>query len=516
MAKAQSSTKKGLKNSIYSFLGVLTTMALGILIPRVVLVNYGSETNGLTNSINQVVAYLSLLEAGIATTAMQALYAPMALKDKDQINSVMASYNKSYRQIGTIYFVILLLLSAVYPFFIFRTTQSFSYIEVFLCVFFSGFGNVIIFFFHGKYRTLINADGKGYLLSNVQSITTVLISLSKIFLMSLGLNIVFIIVNTFAFNLIQAVYIWHLIRKDYRWVNLKVEPSKEALSKKNYVFIHQLAWMIFQNTDLVLITVFTDLKVASIYAIYKLVVNSLQGILNIPLDAFNFALGQEFNLSLKKYTKKIDCIELYYSTLIFSMFSVAYCLYDDFIFMYTSGVKDTVYQDAFLPLLFVVVELLIFARKPMSNTITFAGKFKETLAPTIIEAVINLVVSIVGCYYLGIYGVLIGTVVALTYRLIDIIVYTNKKVLRRRAKKTILIYVINFLLFSLVVMFDKIIPINARSIPRFLCFGVVLSVLFFATYFVVNSVAFKAERKLMVDVAKKVFRKLKKRKATEK
>ena len=66
--------KKGLGNIVTGLFNQLVTIALGILIPRLILTSLGSEANGLLSSVNQVLAYLALLEAGIGTASMQALY----------------------------------------------------------------------------------------------------------------------------------------------------------------------------------------------------------------------------------------------------------------------------------------------------------------------------------------------------------------------------------------------------------------------------------------------------------
>ena len=66
--------KKSSYNLIFGFLGQFVTIAFGILLPRLVLVEYGSEVNGLLNSVTQIFAYFALLEAGIGGVTLQSLY----------------------------------------------------------------------------------------------------------------------------------------------------------------------------------------------------------------------------------------------------------------------------------------------------------------------------------------------------------------------------------------------------------------------------------------------------------
>ena len=54
----------------------------------------------------------------------------------------------------------------------------------------SSSGNVVLFYFQAKYQYLLQADGKGYIFTNLTAISTVLTSLSKIVLIRRGANIV--------------------------------------------------------------------------------------------------------------------------------------------------------------------------------------------------------------------------------------------------------------------------------------------------------------------------------------
>ena len=87
--------KRVLKNLIVSFGSKLITIALGFIVPRIVLVNYGSDVNGIINSITQIFSYMSLLEAGIALATRDMLYQPIVEKNRDGV-SYVASVSKNY------------------------------------------------------------------------------------------------------------------------------------------------------------------------------------------------------------------------------------------------------------------------------------------------------------------------------------------------------------------------------------------------------------------------------------
>ena len=76
--------KKVIFNVIVSLLTQIITLGLGFLVPRIILLNWGSEYNGFVNSVNNIMKYMTLLEAGISTATVQAFYKSIGHKDDYQ------------------------------------------------------------------------------------------------------------------------------------------------------------------------------------------------------------------------------------------------------------------------------------------------------------------------------------------------------------------------------------------------------------------------------------------------
>ena len=140
--------RKGFNNIITSILSQGISLALGVIIPRLVLVNLGSEANGLLSSIGEVLVYVALLEAGVGAASSQALYGPIGRKDHDAINGILAATDRFYKRTGRMYLAIVLMLTFVFPLTI-ETTLSRS--TVMWVMLLSGLPGVIRYFFQGKY-----------------------------------------------------------------------------------------------------------------------------------------------------------------------------------------------------------------------------------------------------------------------------------------------------------------------------------------------------------------------------
>jgi len=200
--------------------------------------------------------------------------------------------------------------------------------------------------------------------------------------------------------------------------------------------MHQASQLVFQNTDTLILTIFCGLKVVSVYAAYKVVVSAIGTLTYNISESFLFILGQEFAKNRKKYMQDIDLFDALYTMVNFILLGTAYVLYLPFIELYTRGVTDIVYVDPWLPILFVGIEILSGCRRAMQNTIHVAGRFRDTVRQTVAETAINLIVSLVLVGFFGIYGVLIGTIIALLYRSNEIIWYGNRKILGRNPWKS--------------------------------------------------------------------------------
>lgn len=439
-----SNRRKSIKNLLYSILGQVVTIAFGLVLPRLFVVSYGSEVNGLLNSLNQLLICLNLFEAGVGAATMQALYKPVAQSDWSAINGVLSATNRYYRKTGRWYLLSLIGLSLCYPLIV---DSELSYLTVCGAVFFSGIGNVVLFYFQGKYRFLLQAEGKSYIITNLTTIVSTGVSLSKVILILLGANIVLILAAAFLIQCLQAVYILWYIRRNYRDLHLNVPPNEQAIAQKDFALIHQISTLIFNNTDVLILTVVCGLRVVSVYSMFKMVTSHLETILRIFYDSISFVLGQTYQMDKALYTRRIDLVESYHSAVLYALFSVALFLFLPFMRLYTAGVTDINYVDPKLAVLFVLCSLMDKSRFPMVQTINYAGHYKETTPQTITESVINLTVSLVGVHFLGIYGVLLGTIAAMAYRTNDIIIYANRRLLDRSPWHTYRIYLIDIVLF---------------------------------------------------------------------
>ncbi len=495
--------KKSVKNLIYSVLGQIVTISLGIVLPRLFVVTYGSEVNGLLNSLNQLLVYLGLFEAGIGATTLQALYGPVAQKNWTRINRIMSAANQYYRRAGRYYFLSLMALTLLYPLIV---RSALPYWMVCGAVFFSGIGNVFVFYFQGKYSYFLQAEGRGYVLTNLSTVVTTVTSAAKVILIYLGANVVFILAVAFAIQCIQVFYILWYVQK-YPQLQLNVPPDNTSVAQRTSVLVQEINALIFRNTDVLILTVVSGLRIVSVYSMYKLITSQLENISKILVNSVSFVLGQNYQTDRELFIRRMDIFESFHSAFVYSLAAVAYFLMLPFMQIYTKGVTDINYVDPILNALFILIFLLDRSRTPMLSTITYAGHFKNTVPQTIAETAINLGLSLIGVCFCGIYGVLLGTVAALLYRTNDIILYSNHKLLGRSAGKTYRIYAVNIALMLPVQLLFRVLfaGVNMNSYLRFFAVAVACTPLSLIIFFGGQMLFFPPCRTFGITILKKCF-----------
>ena len=126
------------------------SIVFGFVIPQLFLSTYGPELHGLTSLITNVMSYVLLLNAGLNTASVQALYEPIAKNDINHVNSILKAIKRQYFNIGIVYIVAVAFVSISLPFFV----KDVSFNMVMFLVIVMGFQSVIDAFLISSGRIL--------------------------------------------------------------------------------------------------------------------------------------------------------------------------------------------------------------------------------------------------------------------------------------------------------------------------------------------------------------------------
>ena len=148
-------TKKLVYNTISSWIYEIFAIISSLILPRVFLAFYGSEVNGLVQSITQFLSIISFMQLGIGAVVQASLYKPLVNSDKDEISRVITSANKFFRKIGLVLIFYSIVLIFIYP----RITHNaFCYRDVALLIFAISLNLFVQYYFGVVDIILLTAD----------------------------------------------------------------------------------------------------------------------------------------------------------------------------------------------------------------------------------------------------------------------------------------------------------------------------------------------------------------------
>ena len=484
-------------NLLSGILYQVVLISLSFLLPRLYLENFGSEVNGVLSTIKQIFVYMMLLESGIGLATVQALYKPVAEKNHNKINSVISATHSYYVKVGVIYAVIVLLIAVVYEFVIPTSINSGI---IFGIVVLTALPQLFSYFVQAKYRILLDVDGRKYVITNSETILQLVSNIEKILVILLTNNLLLMQFSYCILSLLQLVYVYVYAKRRYNWLNVKEKPDYEAVSQRKSVLVHQISGMVFNNTDVLLLSFLCDFRVVSVYTIYNIFFSQIQTFITSIISGFSFALGQMFHTEREKFMKVYNVYETFYIMSTFIIYTLMAVFLLPLIQIYTKGINDANYTNSLLVILFVIMNLLSNGKLPSNHVLEYSGKFKETRSHAIWEMIINIVVSIVSILKWGICGAILGTIVALLYRGTMMIYYSNKKVLERGTFHTYKLWLVNGLVFVFIMAIFYVDSFSGLSFTRLLIKGIAHSIWIVPLYIGINHIFFKEAFKNLIEL----------------
>ena len=457
----------------------------GLILPRFVLRNFGSEVNGLVASVTQLLSYAVLLEGGIGGVMKAALYKPLADEDDAGISTIFYQISRAFRKIALVFLCFAVLLSIGMKFFV---DTQYSWLYVFTLVLILSAHTFFSYYVGLPHRLLMSADQKLYIIQLAQIIATVLNLLLCLLVMHLGGSIHMVKLTTvvvFLLNpLVQRLY----VKRHYK-LSHNVDTDFSGHIQKRDGMIHHLSYFIHRNTDVVILSLLGSLRTVSVYTVYNTVIYVLEQMLASVSAGLSGLVGRLLaRKEISELNRIVDRYEACNNVLATGIATVCAILILPFVSIYTGGVTDVQYRQPLFAVLMIAGSYAYSIRHPFGCVVSAAGHYKETKAGAIGEVVINLVFSLVLVKPLGLVGVALGTFAAMSFRTIHTFWYLSKNILHRPIWRFLLKLVSNLLVSGILIIRIPVwLDISASDIPGLFVSALKVSAVVFPVFLSVNA-----------------------------
>lgn len=411
-----SRTTNALRNLKFGILGKIVNLVLAFVSRTIFIYFLGSTYLGVNGLYTEILSLLSFAELGFGSAMTFALYKPVADSDNEKIIKLLDFYKKVYRIVaGTIALLGISLLPFLQYIVKGADWLNVKELKVYFLVFL--INTVVGYFVTYKYAYL-NALQKNYVNTNIDTIVSaisycaqiVVIFLFKSFLFYLLANSIILVTS----RLIIAKYLnqKYPILKEKPQNVLSKNERKPIFMEVKGLMVHQFASVAVHSTDNILISMISGLGVTAVGYIsnYNMLMNSVLAFVTILFGSVTSGFGNLVaTSSVKNYHKVFKEIN-FLNFWIYGFCAICFwILIPPFITLWI-GADKLIDNASFL---LIIVNCYLMGQSVAFNNARIAkGNFGRDKSWALTQALVNLIVSVVAGYYLGLVGIYIGTVVS--------------------------------------------------------------------------------------------------------
>lgn len=438
-----------------SVVGQLLTVIFQFITRTIFINTLGTQYLGITGLFTNIVSMLSLTELGIGTAIIFKLYKPIEQNDEHKIYLLMNFYKKVYQIIGLVICIIGILLM---PFLKLLIKEDVSFINIYLIFIMYLMQSVFSYLFFAYKSALIQANQKEYIITSItylfQILSNVLQILCLVFFKSFTLFVVISIITTVLMNIVIS----KICDKMFPFINKKStdrlnKEDKKSIFKDCYALtIYKINAVILNSTDNMIISGFLGLSVVGLYSNYLLIFTFVNTILTKIFSAITASLGNLHVGSDKRHEYEVFEAINFISFILFTVTAVSVAYVSNSFISVWLGEEYLFSEDV---VMLIGIRMYIEGQKKVLSTYrNTMGLFQQAKYRPLFGALINIVVSLILVQYIGILGILLGTIIAdiSTYMWYDpyaIFKYGFEKSVKSYYVKRIIYATIFFIIFGL-------------------------------------------------------------------
>lgn len=476
------------KNTYSSLIAQVSALICGFILPRFFLQYFGSEVNGLVNSITQFLGIISFLELGMGAVVQSSLYKPLANSDNKQISRVMASANKFFRRLAQILLIYILFLVIVYPRFVNKNFGYMYTVALILAISISSFAQ---YYFGIVNSLLLSADQHGYIQYNAQTITIILNTVVCVILIYIGESVQLVKLASSLIFLARPLVLRWYVNKKYK-IDWNIKYTEEPIKQKWNGVAQHVAAVVLDGTDTIVLTMFSTLTNVSIYSVYFLVIKGVKTLFLSMTNGIQSLIGELWaKQELKQLKEFFGWVEWCIHTCTTLIFACTAALIVPFIKVYTHNIHDANYIQPMFAVLLTVANAMHCLRLPYNIMVLAAGDYRQTQKNYIVAAILNIIISILAVNKFGLIGVTIGTLIAMSYQTIWLAIYNSRHFIFWSINKFIKQILIDVITFSLIFSSSFIFNYEVTNYMVWFLLAVKEIVISFIIVVIVNYIAYK-------------------------
>jgi len=410
---SSSRTKNAMRNMICGLMNKIIVLLFPFIIRTVLIRTLGSEYLGLNSLFTSILQMLNLAELGFSSAIVYSMYKPIAEKDTKTICALMKLYKKIYRIIGIIIIIVGL---ALLPFLNILIKGSYpSSINIYILYIIYLLNTGLTYFLFAYKSALLTAHQRSDITSNVQTITYILQYGSQIFILTKLKNYyLFVSIQTIT-TILNNIIVALLTNKKYPeyMCNGDVDKNikKDIKKRVTGLMVQRICSTTRNSLDSIFISAFLGLNMVAMYSNYYSIMHAIIGVMSIITSSIIAGIGNSIvTESEKKNYADMNKFNFIYMWLSGWCTICLACLFQPFMKLWMGEEYMFSYGVVILFCVYFYSLKMGDIRAAYSDA---KGLWYENRYRAIAESIANVILNLLLVKFMGIYGIILGTLISL-------------------------------------------------------------------------------------------------------
>lgn len=412
MAKIER-TKNASRNIVFGGILKLYQIIVPFLMRTAMIYLMGVQYLGLNSLFTSVLQVLNLAELGVGSAMVFSMYKPIAEDDNTTICALMKLYRIYYRVIGLVIAVVGCALTPFIP----RLIKSDvpAGINVYIIYLLNLGATVLSYWLFAYKNSILQAHQRTDVVSKVTLVTNTVQYVLQLFVLWAFHNYYLYVIVMLATQALANIVTAICADKIYPQFKPKGNVDKTLVQKINQrirdLFTSKIGGIIYDSADTIVISAFLGLTVLAVYQNYFYILNAITGLIAVIFAACTAGIGNSIVVESKEKNYQDLNKFAFIITWIAGFCSVCLlCIYQPFMELWVG-------KDLMLSLSAVVCFVIYFFVRQFNALLNLykdaSGMWHEDRFRPLAAALTNLVLNLILVQFIGIYGILLSTVLAI-------------------------------------------------------------------------------------------------------
>lgn len=407
-------SKNAGRNIFFGVLQNIYNIFVPFLLRTALIYLLGEQYLGLNSLFGSVLQVLNLAELGVGGAMVYCMYKPIAEDDTDTICALVAMYRKYYFYIGAVIGLLGLALTPLVPRLIKMDTVP-ADVNVYV-LYLMNLGATVLSYWVFTYKSsLLAAHQRNDVASKIEMSLSVLTYGAQFTILIFWHNFYLYTAATMLVGVLGYLVTALVVDRMYPLYRPRGKLSKEVTAKisKNIrdLFTSKLGAVVYDSADTIVISAFLGMTVLAVYQNYFYILTAVTSFLSIIFRAVTAGIGNSLTveseeknfLDLRKFTFIIVWIGAFCTSCLLA-------LYQPFMELWMGEHRMLAYTAV------VCFSVYFFIRQINSLLNLYkdaAGMWHEDRFRPLAAALFNLILNLILVQYIGIYGIILSTVLAI-------------------------------------------------------------------------------------------------------